>query len=222
MFGGSKNGEWHTLALSLVVAAFTVVVAVTNGQSFAAETPSEIRKTYKNQPLFADDFGGGLGQWQVEQEGGGTVRTRSGMLDIDVAAGVTLWFRQELYGPVMIEYDALMVRSGGPNDWVSDLNCFWMATDPRRGAFFEPLRSGNFADYNTLLTYYVGQGGNRNTTTRFRRYIGDDRVRPLLPQNDLSSPDVLLQPNRWQHIRLIADGDKIQYYQDEKRLFDYV
>ena len=38
---------------------------------------------------------------------------------------------------------------------------------------FARLRSGTFAEYNDLLTYYVGLGGNRNTTTRFRRYIGD-------------------------------------------------
>ena len=45
---------------------------------------------------------------------------------------------------------------------------------------FAQARSGAFADYNDLLTYYVGLGGNRNTTTRFRRYIGDPVLRPLL------------------------------------------
>lgn len=217
----SKMSKWGIRSLSLVVAAFTIAVLAPHSLSCAAGSPSGIRKTDQNQMLYADDFDGGLGQWRVEQEGAGTVRTQDGMLDIDVAAGVTVWLGQELHGSVMIEYDALMVHSGGPNDFVSDLNCFWMATDPRRFSFFQPSRSGKFADYNTLLTYYVGQGGNRNTTTRFRRYIGDDRARPLLPQNDLSSPDVLLQPNRWQHIRLIADGANIQYYRDGVRLFDY-
>ena len=47
------------------------------------------------------------------------------------------------------------------------------------------------------------------------------RQRPLLPQNDRSSPDDLLQPNRTQHIQLIAAGRLIAYYRDGRRLFEY-
>ena len=54
--------------------------------------------------------------------------------------------------------------------------------DPRRFPRSAPAR---FAAYNDLKTYYVGLGGNRNTTTRFRRYIGDPETRPLLPEHDL-------------------------------------
>jgi hypothetical protein len=97
-----------------------------------------------------------------------------------------------------------------------------MATDPRSpaGPLNEP-RSGAFAEYNNLFAYYVGLGGNSNTTTRFRRYIGSDAERPLLPENDKSSPDVLLQPNRVQTIRIVADGNLIQYFRDGRRLFEY-
>jgi lysophospholipase L1-like esterase len=76
-------------------------------------------------------------------------------------------------------------------------------------------------DYNTLRMYYVGLGGNANTTTRFRRYIASATDRPLLPENDRSSPQDLLQPNRFQRIRIVADSGLIQYYRDERKLFEY-
>ena len=148
---------------------------------------------------------------------------RDGVLDIDTPAGLTLWFKTELHGPVLIEYEAEAVSTGGANDRVSDLNCFWMATDPRSPAGPPSApRTGAFADYNNLRAYYVGLGGNGNTTTRFRRYIGSETERPLLPENDRSSPHELLQPNRFQVIRLVANGGLIQYYRDDQRLFEYV
>ena len=130
------------------------------------------------------------------------------MLDIDVPAGVTLWFKPQLEGPVDIEFEATAVAEGGPNDQVSDLNVFWMASN-RDGsaAVFARTRSGAFADYNDLLTYYVGLGGNRNTTTRFRRYIGDPVLRPLLPEHDLiSRPMPCSFRTGRQTITLIANG----------------
>ncbi|MFT4046317.1 MAG: DUF6250 domain-containing protein [Solimonas sp.] len=172
--------------------------------------------------LYRDDFRHGLAQWVVEAEQPGTISAANGVLDIDVPRGLSLWFRAELSGPLKISYTATMVSAGGANDRVSDLNCFWMATDPRTsGDFFARLRSGAFADYDALKTYYVGLGGNHNTTTRFRRYIGKAGDRPMLPQNDLSGRDVLLEPNRTQTITLIADGRRIAYERDGRRLFDY-
>lgn len=172
--------------------------------------------------LASDDFTRGLNQWIVELEQPGSVRTLDGVLDIDVPAGATLWFKPELSGPVAIVFEATAVSAGGANDRVSDLNVFWMAhnkTEPV--APFAQPRSGKFADYNDLLTYYVGLGGNSNTTTRFRRYIGDPVTRPLLPEHDLSTPDALLIPNRRQTITLIANGSRIEYWRDDTRLVQY-
>ncbi len=163
--------------------------------------------------LFSDDFRHGLGRWSVELEKGGVVEAKGGILNLDVPAGCTVWFRPELRGPVIIEYEATAVSRGGPNDRVSDLNCFWMARDAL------VKRSGKFADYNTLRGYYVGQGGNTNTTTRFRRYIGDPVMRPLLPEHDLKSP--LLEPNQAMKIRVMADGAHIQYSCDGHVVFDF-
>jgi hypothetical protein len=122
----------------------------------------------------------------------------------------------------MIQYEARMVQAGGPNDRVSDLNAFWMATDSRSaGDLFAAERPGKFSDYNQLRTYYVGQGGNSNTTTRFRRYIGDAVDRPLLPEHDLRTADMLLQANAWQTVQLVALGNRIQYYRDRRLIFDF-
>ena len=170
--------------------------------------------------LASDDFQNGLGQWSIEIENGGSVAADHGILDIDVPAGATVWFKPLIKGPLMIEYRATAVSAGGPNDRVSDLNCFWMARDSRNPQdIFAVTRSGKFADYNWLCTYYVGLGGNGNTTTRFRRYIGSATTRPLLPGNDLRDKTDLLVPNQEQTIMLIADGHTIEYFRNGHRLF---
>ena len=63
--------------------------------------------------------------------------------------------------------------------------------------------------------------GNTNTTTRFRRYIGDPQLRPLLPEHDLASAQALLQPNVTQKIQLVDNRGRIQYYHDGNLIFDF-
>jgi hypothetical protein len=171
--------------------------------------------------LYRDDFRSGLGLWVVEAEKGGTFRAEGGVLDIDSPGGVTLWFRHALESPVAIEYEVTAVKAGGPNDEVSDINCFWMATDPRApgGDVLAHRRSGAFAEYDPLLTYYAGIGGNRNSTSRFRRYIGRRDDRPLLPQHDLSAAADMIEPNRPYRIRLIAAGSRIELLRDDRAMF---
>jgi len=170
--------------------------------------------------LFKDEFRHGLGAWQIESEQPGRITAADGVLDIDVPAGVTLWFKQHLSGAVAIEFQATAVSAGGVNDQVSDLNVFWMANNiDGVEPVYARARSGAFAQYNDLLTYYVGLGGNRNTTTRFRRYIGDPALRPLLPEHDLSVRSAMLVANRPQIITLIANGRSIEYRRDGEPLF---
>jgi hypothetical protein len=186
-----------------------------------AEAPAGAPFT-QGQVLFSEDFRYGLARWTGELEKPGKIEAQDGVLTVDVPAGCTLWFRPELRGAVMIQYEARTVRAGGPHDRVSDLNAFWMATDARSpGDLFATQRSGKFSDYNQLRAYYVGQGGNSNTTTRFRRYIGDVVNRPLLPEHDLRDADVLLRPNVWQTVQLVALGNRIQYYRDGRLIFDF-
>ena len=172
------------------------------------------------QLLFIDDFVN-TDNWVLESEEPARVVARDGALDIDTPAGLTLWFKHALAGPVAIEFVATAVSAGGPDDQVSDLNVFWMATNADGSAPASRHREGQFTAYNDLRTYYVGLGGNRNTTTRFRRYIGDPDVRPLLPEHDLSRQDALLVANRPQRITLLADGSHIEYRRNDVTLFDF-
>ena len=194
-----------------------VLTALFGAAALAADAPKRFGPL-----LYQDDFRNGLAQWVVELEQPGLVAAQDGVLDIDVPAGATVWFRHELEGPIAIVYEATAIAAGGPNDRVSDLNCFWMARNRDDAiAVYERTRTGRFTDYNTLRTYYVGLGGNGNTTTRFRRYIGDPELRPLLPEHDLSAAETLLAPNRKQTITLVADGSRIEYWRDDERLIAF-
>ena len=87
-------------------------------------------------------------------------------------SGATVWFRQPLEGPYVLEYTATAVSAGGADDRVSDLNNFWNATDGRSpDELFATHRGGALAEYDYLTTYSVGYGANSNTTTRLRRYV---------------------------------------------------
>ena len=163
-----------------------------------------------------------LSRWRIEAEPGAKVTLlRGGVIDIDAADGVTLWYARPLTGPVAIDYDVMAVQAGGPHDAVSDVNAFWMAQDPAvpGGSVLARPRGGAFARYDDLTTYYVGIGGNRNTTTRMRRYVGRAGERPLLPEHDRSDAAAMLVPNRWTHIRLIAKGQEVAVERDGVRLF---
>jgi hypothetical protein len=199
-------------------------VATTSARPALCQRAPADPRYHAGKVLYADDFQHGLRAWQVEMEKPGTVTAKDGVLDIDVPAGVTVWFRHELQGPVMIQYQATVVTAGGPNDRVSDLNSFWMATDPKSPAdIFAHPRSGKFAEYNALDMYYVGLGGNGNTTMRFRRYVAGKAEQPLLPQNDLSvatHPEMGIVANQTQ--TLIADGSLIQYWRDGEKVFEMV
>jgi uncharacterized protein DUF6250 len=159
-----------------------------------------------------------LSQWKIEAEQGARITVRAGVLDVDVPGGATLWFKRELHAPVTIEYEVMAVDEGGTNDRVSDVNAFWMATN-RDGSSPLGQRGGPFEQYDNLLTYYVGIGGNSNSTTRMRRYIGEPDERPLLPAHDLHDPKTLLRANRWQKVTLIAGGQGAEVRRDGELLF---
>ncbi len=169
--------------------------------------------------LFSEDFSGDLSQWVVEQQPGGTVKIADNKMVIDDKGGCTVWFKERLEAPVVITCEVTVT----PASRVSDMNFFWMATDPQHpeDLFTEGRpRNGLFGTYDSLRTYYVGYGGNDNTTTRFRRYDGTG-ARPLLPENDLSSHRFLLEPNHHYEIMLIAAFGHAQFVRDGKVIFDF-
>lgn len=170
--------------------------------------------------LHADDFRHGLANWVIEQQPGGTVTAENGRLVINDAGGCTVWLRPRLAAPVLITYTARMSALAR----VSDLNCFWMASDPARPDDLLAAghaRDGRFASYDSLRLYYVGYGGNNNTTTRFRRYDGRG-ARPLLPEHDLSAPEFLLKPDHAYRITVVAGADgRVQFSRDGTVVFDW-
>lgn len=176
------------------------------------------------QLLYSDDFSNGISDWKVEQIPNGTVTNKNGKLEIEDAKGCTVWFQKELSGRIMIEYDAFIIQNGGPHDRVSDLNCFWMAQDPTNPTNIfanSEKRGGKFSNYDALKLYYVGMGGNDNSSTRFRRYVGNGE-RPVLPEHDLNKPEFLLKGNTLYKIKIIANNGVIQFYSNGKLFFDYV
>ena len=172
----------------------------------------------RSVPIHADSD-----NWIVEQVPGGSVTIQEGLIDIRDKEGCTVWFAEKLQAPVEIRYEAQLVGGEEPELRVSDLNCFWMATDPRSpdDLFAEGhLRTGQFATYDSLETYYVGYGGNTNSTTRFRRYTGDGK-RPLLPEHDLGEAPYLLKADHWYQIKLTAKDGIVTYERDGELVFRY-
>lgn len=212
----------HYLSLSLVLYACLSLFLCTSCNKVKA---IQIKgKSVSCNLIFEENFDDGLDKWQAEQMEGGTVEVKNGKLEIDDVKGCTVWLKEKFDGPIVIKYDVFIIQDGGVNDRVSDLNCFWMATDPKNpGNLFadSDKRGGKFSNYDALQLYYMGVGGNFNKTTRFRRYVGNGE-RPLLPQHDLSDSKYMLESNKTYHIKIVANKGVIQYYRDDVLFSDFV
>lgn len=158
-------------------------------------------------------------KWTVESESPEyTVTFIDGACEIVAPKGLTLWYNEKLSGDVTIEYDAV-VYDERDEDRLSDLNCFWMATDPKAETVFDKLseRNGVFKNQAQLSLYYVGYGGNHNSTTRFRRYDGNPAPAII---SEYTDSDHLLKPNHWYHIKLVSQGNIVQYWIDGEKIFE--
>ena len=168
--------------------------------------------------------------WKVESESPDyKVTFRGDTVEILSPKGLTLWRKEKMKGQTIIEYDACVMDEGRPGDRLSDLNCFWMASDPKYPNDLwkrEKWRSGEFLKCYSLQLYYLGYGGNHNSTTRFRRYDGneagitDPKFRPAVLR-EFTDADHLLKANRWYHIKITNENNRISYYIDGVRLVDY-
>jgi len=186
--------------------------------AFAQETLSSFGKQYFKK------------HWMIESESPAyEVRHLGDTLEIVAPKGLTLWHKEQMKGNVVIEYDACVMDEGRPEDRLSDLNCFWMASDPKHPGNLKKRmawRSGIFANSYSLQLYYVGFGGNRNTTTRFRRYDGDEvaiadkEKRPAILK-EYTDEAHLLKPNQWYHIRLESVNGRVTYTINGERLVDF-
>ena len=168
--------------------------------------------------------GGVEGRWQVESQSPDyKIAFFGDTCEVVAPKGLTLWWREKMKGDVTIEYDACVMDEGKPGDRLSDLNCFWMASDPKAKDIWERMawRNGNLQRCFSLQLYYVGYGGNNNTTTRFRRYNGNPDSRPLVLKEYTDKAHLLSVPNRWYHIKLQNEGNRVRYYIDGELLVDY-
>jgi len=182
-----------------------------------AQTASEP----KGKLLYSEDFSGTLdpNRWlaEIEPVGQSEVHTENGKLILNTAGGVTVWFKQRLEGNIRIEYDWTVLVDSGRNDRLSDLNQFWMATDPRNSNLF--TRNGKFENYDSLSLYYVGLGGNTNSTTRFRKYHGDG-TKPLF--KEYLDAGHLLKANDAYHIVITVVNGRTTFSVDGEVFFDFV
>lgn len=168
--------------------------------------------------LYEDDFNNNLNKWKVEISSSpqSKVAVEDNALVIDVDGGATVWLNKKLSGNILIEYKRKVIIENGRNDRLSDLNQFWMAKDPKDQNLF--TRTGIFSEYDPLLMYYLGMGGNSNSTTRFRKYTGDgQRVLHV----DLKDEEFLLQPNKEYVVKTIVYNGRTSTFVNDKKIFSF-
>jgi hypothetical protein len=172
--------------------------------------------------LYQEDFSQDLSNWAVEQMPDGVVDIKNGHMNISQQNGAVVWFKKKLKAPVVIEYDITVVDKGGKNDRVADMNCFWMANDPKHPSDFfknSKQRSGKFSSYFPLSLYYVGYGGHNNTKTRYRKHLGNGQ-RDLLPEHDLTDDAFRIVPNKKNKVRIEVDANGTQFFCNNKLVYD--
>lgn len=168
-----------------------------------------------------------LDNWVIEDASGNAIITvNKNEFDIIAPDGLTLWYDKKLTGSYKVSYDAMMPMNGSHYERLSDLNCFWGAKDPLYpDDFYErsEWRNGIFKNYNSLNLFYVGYGGNHNSTTRFRQYHGkyfeqdDAKVKPIL--FEYIDGDELLKPDKWYHIDIIVTTTTTRFMMNGELLF---
>ena len=168
-----------------------------------------------------------LKNWTIEDHSGEVKIIVSGdTLEITAPKGLTLWYNQRLTGDYEISYRVKMLMQGGKYDRLSDLNCFWGANDLEHpGNLFarSEWRNGIFQHYKTLSLFYVGYGGNHNSTTRFRQYFAkaadtsDAIARPVI--KEYTDKSHLLFPNKWYDIQIRVEKGITTYRINGEELF---
>ena len=168
--------------------------------------------------------------WQVESESPDyQVTFRGDTCELLSPKGLTLWRKEMMHQGMTVEYDACVVDEGKPGDRLSDLNCFWLASDPHAKSLWTRAewRSGIFLRCYTLQMYYLGYGGNHNTTTRFRRYDGneagveDAAQRPAILK-EYTDAAHLLKANHWYHVKIESKLGHTRFFIDGECVVDYL
>lgn len=199
--------------IGLVIMLVSIAVMVT------AQVKAEQDAGDKRKLIFEDNFSGAVisGKWIIEKSNkeDKVCSIKNGHLQLNSEGGITVWYKDVLKGNILIEYDRIIVIDSGKNDRLSDLNQFWMATDPRQKMF---TRKGDFREYDTLKMYYVGMGGNYNTTTRMRRYDGKGNLQIVGEYTDSAH---LLKPNKTYHVEIKVENGISTFSVDDVVFFSF-
>ncbi|MFD1820681.1 rhamnogalacturonan endolyase [Pseudarcicella hirudinis] len=179
---------------------------------------AQIKKHVNHSLLFADDFPVKLDSsiWiaEIENKPDSHVFVKNRKLVLDTRGGVTVWLNKALEGSYQIEFTRKVILGKGGNDRLSDLNVFWQAKDPQNTNLF--TRKGKFEEYDSLRLYYVGMGGNYNSTTRFRKYDGKGERLLLKEYTDSLH---LLQANKTYRIKIIVKENETSFWVDDQCFF---
>ena len=183
-----------------------------------AKKDSQIAPSALNERLFNE-------YWRIESEAPNyQVSFQGDTCEFFAPKGLTLWRKEKLQRGMTVEYDALVM-----DDRLSDMNCFWLASDPRTGDIWTRAnwRSGIFSRCYTLQMYYLGYGGNHNTTTRFRRYDGDeasveDKSRRPAILKEYTDTAHLLKSDHWYHVKIESTPNgRTRFFIDGECIVDY-
>ncbi|WP_437920342.1 DUF6250 domain-containing protein [Sphingobacterium sp. LRF_L2] len=159
--------------------------------------------------------------WRVEFEypQQSKLELTDSVISIASFGGATLWLDSLLQEDYVIEYERMVVLDGEPYDRLSDFNQFWLAHEPTAHHELKS-RDGKLASYDSLDLFYVGMGGNYNSTTRFRKYDGKGERLLLAEKNETP---YLLQPNVYYQIKTVVAPKKgyTAFYVNNKLLFKY-
>lgn len=194
-------------AILTIFILFTFVVA-------AQELPYK-----KGKLIYKDNFERTLKNWVIESPVAHNPKIEivDGKLSMQVTGGATVWFKKKLNGNYLIEFKRKVIIAGGERDRLSDLNMFWAATDPLNANLF--TRTGVLEEYDSVKMYYVGMGGNTNSTTRFRKYEGNGE-RTLL--KEYLDKEHLLEANKEYLIQIAVINGATELYIDGEKFFSYV
>lgn len=181
---------------------------------------AQVTEREKKVLIFQDDFHKSLDTtiWKPEIADlqNSSVSTKNGKLIIDTKSGVTVWLNKKFKTNIEITYHWTVLVGIGKNDRLSDLNQFWMAADPDNISLF--TRKGKLEEYDSLALYYVGMGGNSNTTTRFRKYPGDGQ-RVLI--SEFTDRAHLLTANHTYKIKIIVKNGATEFWVNGEKYFSY-
>jgi rhamnogalacturonan endolyase len=202
------------------IGGLVILIAVQFSEVQAQEKAIQSKIKADQKLIFEEDFAKPIDTalWRVELENspGSSVNAENNKLVLNTGAGVTVWLKRKLLGNVLITYDRKVITGGGPFDRLSDLNQFFMASEPQGQGL--AVRNGQLDEYNAMKLYYVGMGGNSNTTTRFRKYDGSGNRNLLAEYKDREH---LLAANEIYHIEIEVRNGEVSYSVNGKQFFTF-